>query len=52
MGSVVKAKVGEKEGNKIRERNRRMRKEMVVSVQTVVEKNGFLFQLEYGQIFL
>ena len=49
VGSVVNAKVGDL--NKItREgRSRRMRKEVVTYVHSVVGKNNFLFQFEYGQ---
>ena len=49
MGSVVKAKVGELEKIKREGRNRRMRKEVVGCVHSVVGKNNFLIIFEYGQ---
>ena len=47
VGSVVKAKVGELE--KITRKGRRMRKEVVVCVHSVVGKNKFLVIFEYVQ---
>ena len=49
MGSVVKAKVGESEKITRKGRSRRMRKEVVGFVQSVVGKNKFLFLFEDGQ---
>ena len=45
-GSVVKAKVGELDKITREGRSRRMRKEVVTYVHSVVGKNKFLFQLE------
>ena len=44
MGSVVKAKVGDLEKIKREERIRRMRKEVVGRVQSVLGKKKFLVQ--------
>ena len=49
MGSVVKAKVGELEKITRKGRTRRMRKEVVGCVHSVVGKNKFLVLLEDGQ---
>ena len=49
VGSVVKAKVGELEKIKNNGRTRRMRKEVVGCVKSVVGKNKFLVLFEYGQ---
>ena len=49
VGSVVKAKVGELEKIKMEGRSRRNRKEVVGCVQSVVGKNDFLVQFEYGE---
>ena len=49
VGSVVKAKVGELEKITSKVRTRRMRKEVVGCVQSVVGKNKFLFLFEDGQ---
>ena len=49
VGSVVKAKVGELENIKREGRSRRMRKEVVGCVQSVVGKKNFLVQFEYQQ---
>ena len=49
VGSVVKAKVGESEKITNEERSRRMRKEVVGCVQSVVGKNKFLVLFKYGQ---
>ena len=49
VGSVVKAKVGELEKITREGRSRRMRKEVVGCVQSVVGKNEFLFIFEDGQ---
>ena len=49
VGSVVKAKVGELEKITREGRSRRMRKEVVVCVQSVVGKNKFLVLFDYGQ---
>ena len=48
VGSVVKAKVGELEKITSKGRTRRMRKEVVGCVQSVVGKNKFLLLLEDG----
>ena len=48
MGSVVKAEVGELEKIKREGRIRRMRKEVVGCVQSVVGKNKFLVIFENG----
>ena len=48
VGSVVKAKVGELEKITREGRIRRMRKEVVVCVQSVVGKKKFLVLFEYG----
>ena len=45
VGSAVKAKVGELEKITREERSRRMRKEVVRCVQSVVGKKKFLVQL-------
>ena len=47
--SVVKAKVGELEKITRKGRSRRMRKEVVGCVQSVVDKNKFLVPFEDGQ---
>ena len=44
VGSVVKAKVGDLENIKMEGRIRRMRKEVLGCVHSVVGKNNFLFQ--------
>ena len=49
VGSVVKAKVGELENITREGRSRRMRKEVVGFVQSVVGKNKFLVLFEDGQ---
>ena len=49
VGSVVKAKVGELEKITRKGRSRRMRKEVVGCVQSVVGKNKFLVLFEDGQ---
>ena len=49
VGSVVKSKVGELENIKREERIRRMSKEVVGCVHSVVGKKKFLIQFEYGQ---
>ena len=49
MGSVVKAKVGELENITREGRSRRMSREVVVCVQSVVGKNNFLVLFEYWQ---
>ena len=49
VGSVVKAKVGELEKITRKGRTRRMRKEVVGCVQSVVVKNKFLVIFEDGQ---
>ena len=49
VGSVVKAKVGELEKITREGRSRRMRKEVVGCVQSVVGKKNFLYQFEYGK---
>ena len=49
VGSVVKAKVGELEKITRKGRIRRMRKEVVGCVHSVVGKNKFLVLFEYGQ---
>ena len=49
VGSVVKAKVGELEKITRKGRTRRMRKEVVGYVQSVVGKNNFFFLFEDGQ---
>ena len=49
VGSVVKAKVGELEKITRKGRIRRMRKEVVGCVQSVVGKNKFLVLFEDGQ---
>ena len=49
MGSVVKAKVGELENITREGRSRRMRKEVMGCVQSIVGKNKFLVQFEDGQ---
>ena len=49
VGSVVKAKVGELEKITRKGRSRRMRKEVVVCVQSLVGKKKFLVQFEDGQ---
>ena len=49
VGSVVKAKVGELEKITRKVRSRRMRKEVVGCVQSVVGKNKFLVLFEDGQ---
>ena len=49
VGSVVKAKVGELGKITRKGRSKRMRKEVVGCVQSVVGKNKFLFLSEDGQ---
>ena len=49
VGSVVQAKVGELEKITRKGRSRRMRKEVVGCVQSVVGKNKFLFLFKDGQ---
>ena len=49
VGSVVKSKVGELEKITRKVRSRRIRKEMVGCVQSVVGKNKFLFLFEDGK---
>ena len=49
VGSVVKAKVGELEKIIRKGRSRRMRKEVVGCVHSVVGKNNFLVLFEDGQ---
>ena len=49
MGSVVKAKVGELENITREGKSKRMRKEVVGCVQSVMRKNNFLVQSEDGQ---
>ena len=49
VGSVVKAKIGELEKITRKVRSRRMRKEVVGCVQSVVGKNNFLVLFEDGQ---
>ena len=49
VGSVVKAMVGELENITREGRSRRMRKEVVECVQSVVGKKKFLIQFEDGQ---
>ena len=49
VGSVVKAKVGELENITRKVRTRRMRKEVVGCVQSVVGKNNFLVLFKDGQ---
>ena len=49
VGCVVKSKVGELENITKEGRIRRMRKEVVGCVQSVVEKKKFLVQFEDGQ---
>ena len=46
VGYVVKSKVGELENITREVRSRRMRKELVVCVQSVVGKNNFLVLFE------
>ena len=48
VGSVVKAKVGEMEDNTREERSRRVSKEVVGCVQSVVGKKILLVQFEDG----
>ena len=49
MGSVVKSKVGELENTTRELRSRRMMKEVVGCVQSVVGLKKFIVQLENGQ---
>ena len=49
VGSVLKAKVGELEKITRKGRSRRMRKEVVGYVQSVLGKNNFLVLFEDGQ---
>ena len=49
VGSVVKAKVGQLENITRKGRSRRMRKEVVGCVQSVVGKNKCLVLFEYGK---
>ena len=49
VGSVVKAKVGELDMITRKGRSRRMRKEVVVCVHSVLGKNKFLVLFEDGQ---
>ena len=49
MGSVLKAKVGEIEENKIEGRSRSMKKEVMGYVKAMVGRKILLVQLEYGQ---
>ena len=49
VGFVVKAKVGDMEGNTRGGRSRSMRKEVVVCFQAVLGKKKFLVQFEDGQ---
>ena len=49
VGSVVKAKVGELDNITSKGRSRRMSKEVVGCVYSVVGKNNLLVEFEYGQ---
>ena len=49
MGSVVKAKVGELQKITREGRSRRIRKEVVWFIQSVVGKKNFLVIFKYGQ---
>ena len=49
VGSVVKANVGELENITRERRSRRIRKEVVIFVHSMVGKKKFLFQFENGQ---
>ena len=49
VGSVVKAKVGDMEENIREGRTRRIRKEMVGYLQSMVGNNRFLFQFKDGK---
>ena len=50
VGSVVNSKVGELENTTREVRSRRIRKEVVGCLQSVVGKNNLLLQFEYGEM--